>query len=86
MIVIEGTIPIQPVRVEVDSEDFRQAIGVFKYRFPDARIETINGRVVRGVCACGRPIFEDERDYRYQAEGEGPGRYTCYHCLQGATS
>ena len=74
---IEGTIPVQLVSTTLAEADVATAIAYFLTQHPRARVEKIDGQIVRGICECGQPVMEKDRDYTYDNDTE---RYTCSNC------
>lgn len=74
---VEGTVPVQAVESRVATDDPAQAVAVFQQEHPQARVEAIDGKIVRGVCACGRPVMEDTGGFTYSPEDQ---LYICPRC------
>ena len=75
---IEGTIPPKPVELNTDTSDLLEAARSFVEAHPDARIEAVDGKIVRGICCkCGRPIMEDEQRYAFNVD---ESTYECPQC------
>lgn len=66
-------------RVEIDAgtDDPREAVRHLIAQHQNARVESINGELVRGVCACGRPVMETTTGYAYDPEAH---MYICPAC------
>ena len=77
--IIEGTVPLTTVSESfVDTADIVIAVQQFKKLHPTARIDSIDGRLVRDLCeGCGTPVFEDTFGYAYNAESD---TYLCPNC------
>ncbi len=78
---IQGTIPVTAVSESYTETDRRAAVKAFRTAHPTARVTRIDGAIVRGVCACGQPILEADRNYQF-----GNGQYTCLSCLPARKS
>ena len=74
---IEGTIPVTTVSLQIETRDPAAAVRRFLQTYPDARPEALDGQIIRGVCACGSPVLEDTKGYRYDQEQEV---YVCPAC------
>jgi hypothetical protein len=48
------------VELRINTEDRKAGIRAFKDQYPTARVETIDGEFIRGICACGTPIMYHE--------------------------
>jgi len=81
LLLVEGTIPIHPVTTAAATADPKEAARRFLAEHPTARLESIGGKIVRGVCQrCGTPVMEDTKGHAYDPETEA---YTCPSCNQG---
>ena len=76
---VYGTIPVQPVKTVALTDDPAQAIRQFQTEHPTARVEQINGAFIRGLCACGTPIFEHTKLCGFNFDTR---KFTCPICLQ----
>ncbi len=75
---IEGTVPLQKVMVTTAITNSAAAIRVFQNKYPKARIETIDGILVRGICSCGNPVLDGDQGYAYDWVA---ATYKCNTCV-----
>lgn len=76
---ITGTMPVKPIEQSYDTEDQAAALKRFLNDHPGVRPETIDGEVIRGICACGTPITMNEKSYSY----DPVSGYICPDCVIG---
>lgn len=81
---VEGTIPIRRVTLDYGTQSPRLAVAVFLAKFPEARVEQIDGELVRGVCVlCGVPIMRAMIRDKHYAYDDASQQYRCAQCAKG---
>ena len=79
MICITGTVPAKEVVLSVNTDSVSEAVSKFMSKYPAARLETIDGKLVRGFCRlCNQPVLERESGYNYDPVRH---HYTCHACM-----
>lgn len=71
---IQGTIPQQTVSQEYRDQTLQAAVADFLSRHPKARLESIDGKFVKGLSFCGIPVFEGDTGYQYDFDEQ---RFRC---------
>ena len=80
MLLVEGSIPVQRVREEIDTDDPAEAVRIFLCRHPAARVERVAGTWVKALCVvCNAPVLANDIDYRYDIASN---TYRCAVCAK----
>lgn len=76
---VVGHIPQTDVTEDVEADTPKEAVRLFKCKYPHALVEMIDGDIVVGICeGCERPIMESEgATYVYNSDD---GIFLCEGC------
>lgn len=74
MITIQGTVPIQTVCQNYDTDDQREAVIQFMAENPGARLEKVGNDFVKGLTFCNLPVLERDTGFKYDFDKD---RFYC---------